>query len=1086
MTVFHPGVTELEWLTDLKPLAEEIGEAILGHPVRWKVEVYLESGRRADVVVETYNGDRLFNGEAKRPDSDRGQHPLVTSEVDNAVAKAQELGLSHCFTTNFMQSAVLSARPGYHAQPLLRIYGNPLKFIDPESATHVGWWRNLSEAERRGVARTGLTSLFERYKAATEGAAPSLNVDNVALDYFRALTDVLLDPLAQTLDGLVGSISPAIHQRALTAGLNLDNGQDRRYLVAQGIAEVLTATLFHRVLRDYFSELRPLLGGTSPASSAKLAEVVRSSLTEAVRISGDYKPILVIGDVADWAVASGPPPVRQHWLALFDFIERIDVNAISSDILGGIFERLISPERRHDLGQHYTQPRLARAMARWGVTDRDTTVLDPACGAGTFLVETYQVHQRLGLDHNQILARNFGNDVDGFAVHLASINLVSRRIRHGLNHPLVREGDAFTLTPNSVNMLHVHAAADESSGDVLLPVPDLVITNPPYGRTAENEIAYSSHINSLGLLSVPETRQINLAAWFVLLGAALVKKSGRMAFVLPSAVLQNENLTSWRLWLRRRYDIVIWHTEFDIWFSDARVAPCVLLMQPRKKGSTEAYGSVKFVNSEVDVDGSLYYVDGVPTPSEEVQVRDLTQTEPGADLLIPGAEPDVLKDFSEAASVRQLGEVTEATVAAGQKLGHKVFRLTDAAPESTNLMRNVSGLGTTFKVNRKYLEPLLVGSKAMTTGAPRLARHWLLALGRQRPSAGSEVGRYLKFAESQNVHRSPSVGGRNPWWRIDARPVNIAVSMNQQFRHQVAWLSPPAVATNNFNTISMPKESDAELVAASMASAFGGLSALFRSGEVGCEGARRILLAHLVQWPTLDPQRVADEELRQECIYAYRAYRELKPSEYDEMSSDEFKKLQRLTRAVGACALSERSVLSDEIADRALKTVEETCARRRMLETRALGGRTRSTSSAGPTLPRRFRTWSRESRLYEEVLQLLTIGEEEHSLRKTQDIDKPQLFQVSPMDDAPDEEKVLTQLLGAGFEAAFPHPVSQATQLDELVVKLGQLVDYATEDLLPAAPPEENPGYETWKTMQQDLVATIRRALQLTTRQLLG
>lgn len=580
--MWHPGVNEIEWLADLKPYAQDIGAQVLGFPVRWSVEtaVSRHSGRRCDVRVETADGHVLFTGEAKRPDDPKGQHPLVTSEVDDAVAKAQATGARFCFTTNFLQAALLDAGAGLHGQPLLRLQGDPVSIIDPGYADQPGWWKTLTDSERRAAAANGLRLLFERYRDTSAGVTPPLSIDNVAVDYFRALTDSLLDPLHKAFEVSLTSVPVGISERALRAGLDLSQPQQRRYLVAQGITEVLTAVLFQQVLRGYFDSIDAPLAGMTPQSPQVLRQTVVTALDEAVHISGDYKPILVVSEIAEWVLGHAPEEAMPHWRELLAFIERLDIDLVTGDILGTIFERLISPERRHDLGQHYTQPRLARAMARWGVREPLDIVLDPACGAGTFLVETYGVHKELGVTHADILRRTFGNDIDSFAVHLASINLATRRIKRGLNHPLVRHGDAFDLAPETVNMLHVLGADAEHPEDVSLARADLIIANPPYGRTSRNESAYLAHLHGLGMQGLPSTTGINLAAWFVLLGAALLADGGRMAFVLPSAVLQNENLAPWRAWLRRRFDLVLWHTEADVWFSDARVAACVMLMTP--------------------------------------------------------------------------------------------------------------------------------------------------------------------------------------------------------------------------------------------------------------------------------------------------------------------------------------------------------------------------------------------------------------------------------------------------------------------------------------------------------------------------
>ena len=488
---YRPGPTEIEWLADLKPYAEKIGEEVIGSPVRWRVETSIAARRnRSDVRVETESGTLLFTGEAKRPDEPLGAHPLVESEVVDALTKAQRQGGSFCFTTNFHFCALFDAGSTAPMEPFARLQGGVIPLIAEAAAKSDGWWLSLSNADRERLVGAGLRQLFERYRLSTQGITPPTPIDEIALGFFSALTSALLEPLHRAFLAQP-TYSPGLQERARDAGLSLLDDQDRRYLVAQGIAEVLSAALFHRLLRDYFSSMTSLLRGLTPSRSDVLSNVLTQSFDDARRESGDYEPILVLSPIARWVLENAPDQTLRHWLSLLSFVDRLDVASLAEDVLGSIFERLNSPERRHDMGQHYTQPRLARLMAQWGTTSPDMRILDPACGAGTFLVETYALQRELGLSHDQVLDRTFGNDKDSFAVHLASINLATRQIRRGLNHPAIRHGDAFDLA-SGVPMLVVDPNIHKN-----LEAPDLLITNPPYSRSHENESSALTKLQSL-------------------------------------------------------------------------------------------------------------------------------------------------------------------------------------------------------------------------------------------------------------------------------------------------------------------------------------------------------------------------------------------------------------------------------------------------------------------------------------------------------------------------------------------------------------------------------------------------------------
>ena len=114
-------------------------------------------------------------------------------------------------------------------------------------------------------------------------------------------------------------------------------------------------------------------------------------------------------------------------------IARFDWLKAPTDVAAILYETVIPPAERRQLGEYYTPHWLARAMVREIVTDPlNQRVLDPACGSGTFLAEaiahfieaadnnpdprdTYTASELL----NRLRDRVMGIDVHPVAVHLA-------------------------------------------------------------------------------------------------------------------------------------------------------------------------------------------------------------------------------------------------------------------------------------------------------------------------------------------------------------------------------------------------------------------------------------------------------------------------------------------------------------------------------------------------------------------------------------------------------------------------------------------------------------------------------------------
>jgi hypothetical protein len=156
MSTPYPGASEVGWLADLKQMAEQMGDSVFGEAIRWEVEVVGRTGlRRPDVIIRRErDGSILASGEAKRPDTPAGVHPLVASEVRDAREKAARLGSPVFFTTNFFEAAVFDGNTSRNVSDLDRLPRRP--YIDRS--------RNVSHSaelvgvfHRSGQKRPGAT-----------------------------------------------------------------------------------------------------------------------------------------------------------------------------------------------------------------------------------------------------------------------------------------------------------------------------------------------------------------------------------------------------------------------------------------------------------------------------------------------------------------------------------------------------------------------------------------------------------------------------------------------------------------------------------------------------------------------------------------------------------------------------------------------------------------------------------------------------------------------------------------------------------------------------------------------------------------
>lgn len=111
-------------------------------------------------------------------------------------------------------------------------------------------------------------------------------------------------------------------------------------------------------------------------------------------------------------------------------VTRFHLEDVSHDVLKGLYESLIDPEQRHDLGEYFTPDWLAAKVCHQAIEHPGSQrVLDPACGSGTFLFHAVRRFLDAAAESRaepadvlrQCLERVIGIDVHPVAVIIARV-----------------------------------------------------------------------------------------------------------------------------------------------------------------------------------------------------------------------------------------------------------------------------------------------------------------------------------------------------------------------------------------------------------------------------------------------------------------------------------------------------------------------------------------------------------------------------------------------------------------------------------------------------------------------------------------
>ncbi len=194
------------------------------------------------------------------------------------------------------------------------------------------------------------------------------------------------------------------------------------------------------------------------------------------------------------------------------------------DIKGEIYEGLLeknAEDIKSGAGQYFTPRPLIKAIVEVMRPQPDTTICDPACGTGGFLLLAHDYiskNYQLDIDQKKFLKSNAlrGKDIVDGVVRLCVMNLYL----HGIETP-VESGDSLIADPGERY--------------------DMVLTNPPFGKKSSITIVNNEGKADKESLSYERTdfwattsnKQLN----FLQHVKTLLKINGRAAIVVPDNVL---------------------------------------------------------------------------------------------------------------------------------------------------------------------------------------------------------------------------------------------------------------------------------------------------------------------------------------------------------------------------------------------------------------------------------------------------------------------------------------------------------------------------------------------------------------------
>jgi len=362
--------------------------------------------------------------------------------------------------------------------------------------------------------------------------------------------------------------------------------------------------VFYEAMRKVYQGLPALSVPTTVKTGEQLRVRFSEIFAKAMKI--DYETVFT-EELVD-TVPFVANEVVELWREMVEDVERYDFTRFDYEVIGHIFERLIAPDERHKLGQYFTPSYVVDLINAFCIRDGDNIVLDPGCGAGTFLVRAYS--RLKGLDssknHEELLEQLWGIDIARYPAHISVLNLATRDLASTENYPKIIHADFFKVFPQRSQYefyRRSYSVAGLSTEKVQTAVPlfDAVVGNPPYTRQEEMGDLFPglkerAHAAILRDWKLEVSKRSSIYALFFLHGAAFVKEGGYLGLLTHSSWVDVDYGKYLQESFLKHFKVVaILEPQVEHWFPVVDVNTSITILQRCNQKVERSNNVVKFV-----------------------------------------------------------------------------------------------------------------------------------------------------------------------------------------------------------------------------------------------------------------------------------------------------------------------------------------------------------------------------------------------------------------------------------------------------------------------------------------------------------
>lgn len=337
--------------------------------------------------------------------------------------------------------------------------------------------------------------------------------------------------------------------------------------------------IFANVLKRHFNEAK-VIESINNKTSIDQAKGIIASISEHCNFWNIFSNNLAIEfiSISAW----------KQIIQLNQFLSSINIEGIEIEILHDLLQSSIVSAKRKVAGQFATPKKLADLLVRLSIENKEGIVIDPCCGTGTIINQTYLLKEEYNINQDKIVESIWSSDKHSFPIQLSTLTLAKpNNIGKVLN---IFRADVIDLELGE-NITF----KDPNNGNNIikqLPTIDYVVSNLPFIKNKEIKILnpditeINNYIREQAGTDTILSGKSDVFAYIPFYLHKLLSENGKIGLILSNAWLGTDYGEIFVELLQKFYNIeTVVISGKGKWFNNADVVTTILIGTKRSPNS---------------------------------------------------------------------------------------------------------------------------------------------------------------------------------------------------------------------------------------------------------------------------------------------------------------------------------------------------------------------------------------------------------------------------------------------------------------------------------------------------------------------